>query len=44
MEYAGYEYLGMEGEETEDLEEIAREKDLRKKRNRFIVGFAVGIP
>jgi Cu+-exporting ATPase len=44
IEYAGYEYLGIEGEETEDQEEIAREKDLRKKRNRFIVGFAVGIP
>ena len=44
IEDAGYEYLGMEGEDTEDLEEIAREKDLRKKRNRFIVGFAVGIP
>jgi Cu+-exporting ATPase len=44
IEDAGYEYLGMDGEDTEDLEEIAREKDLRKKRNRFIVGFAVGIP
>jgi Cu+-exporting ATPase len=44
IEDAGYEYLGMEGEDTEDLEEIAREKDLIKKRNRFIVGFAVGIP
>ena len=44
IEDAGYEYLGIEGGDTEDLEEIARENDLRKKRKRFIVGFAVGIP
>lgn len=44
VEEAGYQYLGVEGEETEDLEAAARERDLREKRNRFIVGFAVGIP
>ncbi|MGB7531764.1 MAG: heavy metal translocating P-type ATPase [Halobacteriota archaeon] len=44
IEEAGYQYLGVEGEETEDLEKVAREKDLGEKRNRFIVGFAVGIP
>jgi len=44
VEEAGYQYLGIEGEEAEDLEAAAREKDLRAKRNRFIVGFAVGIP
>ncbi|KAF5433724.1 Cu+-exporting ATPase, partial [Candidatus Methanophagaceae archaeon] len=44
IEDAGYLYLGVAGEETEDLEEVARERDLREKRNRFIVGFAVGIP
>jgi Cu+-exporting ATPase len=44
IEEAGYQYLGVEGEEAEDLEKVAREKDLREKRNRFIVGFAVGIP
>ncbi|NOQ32659.1 MAG: HAD-IC family P-type ATPase, partial [Methanosarcinales archaeon] len=44
IEEAGYEYLGVEGEETGDLERVARETDLRRKRNRFIVGFAVGIP
>ena len=43
IEEAGYHYLGVEGEETEDLEKVARERDLREKRNRFIVGFAVGI-
>ncbi len=44
VEGAGYQYLGVEGEETEDLEEAAREKDLREKRNRVIIGLAVGIP
>ena len=44
IEDAGYQYLGVAGEETEDLEEVARERDLREKRNRFIVGFVVGIP
>jgi len=44
IEEAGYQYLGVEGEEREDLEKIARERDLRAKRNRFIVGFAIGIP
>ena len=44
IEEAGYQYLGVEGEEAEDLEKVARERDLREKRNRFIVGFAVGIP
>jgi len=44
IEDAGYQYLGVAGEGTEDLEGVAREKDLREKRNRFIVGFAVGIP
>jgi Cu+-exporting ATPase len=43
IEDAGYQYLGVEGE-REDLEKIAREKDLRAKRNRFVVGFAIGIP
>ncbi len=40
---AGYKYLGIEGEE-EDLEKRAREQDLREKRNRFVVGFTVGVP
>ncbi len=44
IEEAGYQYLGVEGEEAEDLEEVARARDLREKRNRFIVGFAVGVP
>ncbi|UCG29141.1 MAG: heavy metal translocating P-type ATPase [candidate division WOR-3 bacterium] len=44
IEEVGYQYLGLEGEETAELEQKARKKDLRQKRNRFIVGFAVGIP
>jgi len=44
IEDVGYQYLGVEGEETGDLEKAAREKDLKEKRNRFIVGFGVSIP
>jgi P-type Cu+ transporter len=44
IEDLGYDYLGIEGEGGEYQEEEAREKDLRAKRNRFIVGFAVSIP
>jgi len=43
IEEAGYQYLGIEGEETEDSEEAARQKDLRRKRSRVIVGLVVGI-
>lgn len=43
IEDAGYQYLGIEGEGAE-IEEQARLKDLREKRNRIIVGFVVGIP
>ena len=43
IEGAGYQYLGIEGEETEDSEEAARQKDLRRKRSRVIVGLVVGI-
>ncbi len=44
VEEAGYQYLGIEGEDTADLEAEARARDLREKRNRVIVGFIVGIP
>lgn len=40
----GYEYLGVEGETTGDMEEKIRQEDLRGKRNRFIVGFVISIP
>ncbi|MHC1575010.1 MAG: heavy-metal-associated domain-containing protein, partial [Candidatus Methanogasteraceae archaeon] len=38
---AGYQYLGIEGEE-DDLEQIAREKELKGKRNRIIIGSVTG--
>jgi len=40
---AGYQFLGIEGEKTEDFEKVTREKDLTEKRNRIIVGFTAGI-
>jgi Cu+-exporting ATPase len=44
IEAAGYQYLGIEGEEDADMEAQARARDLREKRRRVIVGFALGIP
>lgn len=44
IEDLGYQYLGIEGEKTEDLEEKVRQEDLKRKRNRIIVGFGVSIP
>jgi len=44
IEDSGYNYLGIEGEVGEYQEEEVREKDLRAKRNRFVVGFAFSIP
>jgi len=44
IENLGYDYLGMEGEIPGDQEEKLREADLKGKRNRFIVAFAVSIP
>jgi len=44
IENLGYEYLGLEGEISGDREDKLREADLKGKRNRFIVAFAVSIP
>lgn len=44
IEEAGYRYLGLEGEEGLDREKAVREKDLQLRRNRFLVGFLVGVP
>jgi Cu+-exporting ATPase len=44
IEDAGYQFLGIEGELDQGVEEAARARDLRQKRTRAIVGFAVGIP
>jgi Cu+-exporting ATPase len=44
IEDAGYQYLGIAGEVSEEAEKIAREKDLHDKFLRLTVGFAVSIP
>jgi Cu+-exporting ATPase len=44
IEYAGYQYLGISGEVSEEAEKKAREKDLHDKFLRFSIGFAVSIP
>ncbi|HXX55061.1 MAG TPA: heavy metal translocating P-type ATPase [Methanoregula sp.] len=44
VEDAGYQYLGIAGEVSEDAERTARERDLRDKMFRFSTGFIVGIP
>ena len=44
VEDAGYQYLGIAGEMSEEAEKMAREKDLHDKSLRFTVGFAVSIP
>jgi Cu+-exporting ATPase len=42
IEEVGYQFLGIEEEKTEDFEKVTREKDLKEKRNRIIVGFTTG--
>jgi P-type Cu+ transporter len=44
IEDAGYQYLGLAGEISEEAEKQARENDLHDKILRFSVGFAVSIP
>jgi Cu+-exporting ATPase len=44
IEDAGYQYLGISGEVSEEAEKDAREKDLHDKFVRFTIGFAVSIP
>jgi Cu+-exporting ATPase len=44
IERAGYQYLGIEGEDTADIEQKAYEKDLRDKKLRILVGFGVSLP
>ncbi|WP_214041197.1 heavy metal translocating P-type ATPase [Methanoculleus sp.] len=44
VEDAGYQYLGLEEEVSEDVEARMRQEDLRDKFRRFTVGFAVSIP
>jgi len=42
IEEAGYQYLGVEGEASEDVEKAAREKEMREKRIRATVGALAG--
>jgi Cu+-exporting ATPase len=44
IEDAGYLYLGIAGEVSDEAEKQARERDLHDKFLRFSVGFAVSIP
>lgn len=44
IEDAGYQYLGVSGEVSEEAEKKARDADLHDKFVRFMVGFAVSIP
>lgn len=44
IEDAGYQFFGIVGEETEELEKKAIEKNLKQKSNRIVIGFVVGIP
>jgi len=44
VENLGYQFLGLEGEVSEDIEEELRQKDLKSKRNRIIVGFGFSLP
>ena len=43
IEDVGYQYLGVEGEETGDLEREARAKDSRAKLNRAVLGLVLGL-
>jgi Cu+-exporting ATPase len=44
IEAAGYQYLGVVGQIPVEEAEFARDRDLKDKRRRFFIGFAVSIP
>jgi Cu+-exporting ATPase len=44
IEDAGYQYLGIAGEVSDEAEKAARDADLHDKLMRFSIGFAVSIP
>ncbi|MGA9086544.1 MAG: heavy metal translocating P-type ATPase [Methanoregula sp.] len=44
IEDAGYQYLGIAGEISDEAEKAARDADLHDKLMRFSIGFAVSIP
>jgi P-type Cu+ transporter len=43
IEDVGYQYLGVEGEETGELEKEARARDLKGKLTRAVLGLALGL-
>lgn len=44
IESVGYEFLGIEGEETRDIEKEVREKQVREMKRNLLVAWGVGIP
>jgi len=44
VESVGYEFLGVEGEESHDIEREVREKHIREMKRNLIVAWSVGIP
>jgi len=42
IERAGYQYQGVVGKDTEDIEKAVMEQDLKEKRTRIILGFVTG--
>ncbi len=44
IEDAGYQYLGIAGEVSDEVEKAVRDADLHDKLMRFSIGFAVSIP
>jgi len=44
IEDAGYQYLGIDSDETGTIEEQVRQKSLQEKRRRILIGFIVGVP
>lgn len=44
VENAGYQFFGLDDETDEVYEKEVRDKELKRKRIRFTLGFAVGIP
>jgi len=44
IESVGYEFLGVEGEESHDIEKEVREKHIREMKRNLLVAWSVGIP
>ncbi|ALV63429.1 Copper-transporting P-type ATPase, probably, exporting, copB [Thermococcus sp. 2319x1] len=43
VESVGYEFLGVEGEETHDIEKEVREKHIREMKRNLVVAWSVGV-